>query len=140
MKWCASSASGQIGCVAVERDDRLAERSVPPGPLGDGELAGERLANHRVGEGEAPWSGLHQEPGVRRFVETVDDGVSGAGLWHAAQHSNPELESAQRRDRHGLVGLRRQARQPLTDDVEDALGQIDRHRAHRSRSSAHRPG
>ena len=128
-----------VGRVAVDGEDRLAEGPVQPGPLGDGELAGERVADDGVGEGEAPGPGLDQQAGADGFVEAVDDRVGGAGVGHLAQHPHAELEPAQRGDGQGLVGRRRQARQAPTHDIEHALGQVDVVERAADASSVRRP-
>ena len=95
-----------VGRVAVDREDRLAQGPVQPRPFGHGELAGERVAHDGVGEGETPGAGLHQQTGAHRFVETVDDRVGCAGVGHLTQHPHTELEPAERGDGQGLVGRR----------------------------------
>ncbi len=79
-----------------------------PGPLGEGELSGERVAHDGVSEGEASGAGLDQQTRADGVVETVDDRVGISSFGHRTQHPHTELEPAQRGDGQGLVGVGRQ--------------------------------
>src|SRR5205085_10694672 len=107
-------------CVGPAGLECLADTAVEPESPRGRDLFVERRADERVHEGVAPAPGVGDEPYFLRFLERVEDSV-GVDAERGGEDLAIELTSDDGRSCQCLVGRGAKAREPVADDLANAL-------------------